>query len=188
MDTNAQGPLLENNAVEAQTQKTKAARSAAYLDSIKLRVLVYDLSREHMKLRLPLINVAASGASLAANPSSQQYRHEAREAWHELGALIDRHLEQKDDETLVNAAERLKLLPHAVAEAMIAACEKLTELAHRISKVDFDHDPADTVGRAGEAMRKFAAALDDFTIREEHELLRRLQRILFEHADSPISK
>jgi hypothetical protein len=175
--------LSENNAVETQTQ-TKAARSAAYLDSIKLRVLVCDLSREHMKLRLPLINVAASGASLAANPSSQQYRREACAAWHELAALIDRHLEQKDDETLANAAERLKLLPHAVAEAMIAACEKLTELAHRISKVDFDHDPADTVGGAGDAMRKFAAALDDFTIREERELLRRLQRILFEHADS----
>lgn len=174
--------------MEAQNQTTRAARSAAYLDSIKLRVLVYDLSREHTKLRLPLINVAASGASLAANPANPQFRREAREAWHELGALIDRHLDQKDDETLLSAAERLKLLPHAVAEAMIAACEKLTEVAHQISKVDFEHDPADTVAGAGEAMRKFAAALDDFTVREERELLRRLQRILFEHAESPRSK
>ena len=179
---------MEDNAVEAQDQKTRAARSAAYLDSIKLRVLVYDLSREHTNLRLPLINVAASGASLAANPSNPQFRREARQAWHDLGAVIDRHLDRKDDQTLVNSAERLKLLPHAVAEAMIAACEKLTGVAHQISQVDFDHDPADAVARAGDAMRGFAAALDDFTIREERELLRRLQRILFEHADSPRSE
>lgn len=165
--------------MKEQAQHEGQAR--AYLDSLKLRMLVFDLSREHQRIRLPLVNLAASGSALAANPLNPELRREAREAWNQMMAMVERHLEQERDAALASSAEKLNLISPSLREAVTQACDRLNELAHQISAVDFERASAQSVAQAGDSMRKFAVALDDLAAREEHELLPKLRRFLFEH-------
>ena len=156
-------------------------QTGSYLDSDRLKTLVFELSREHDRLRLPLVEVAACGSALAVNPLDPKFRREAREAWRHLMTVVERHLRQDNDAALANRAEKLKLISPAVREAVAEASDRITHLANQISGVDFERGPADSIARAGDSMRKFAAALDDLAVREEHELLPKLRTILFEH-------
>lgn len=153
----------------------------AYLDSLKLRILIFELSREHERLHLPLVNVAACGSAVAANPVNPEFRREAREAWNQMMAVVERHLQQKNDLALASSAEKLNLISSSLREAVAQACDWLSHLAHQISGVDFERASAESVAQAGDSMRKFAVALDDLAVREEHELLPKLHRMLFEH-------
>lgn len=165
-----------------QMTKMAAGQPKVSLDPSRLRTLVYRMACEHLQLREPLLKVATAGGVLAANPSSAEARGQARDAWHELLEIVVQHAIEKDDEELVESAEKLKLLPEPAAEAMLAVCNRLKELEFEISQINFEHSPPELVARAGQSMNRFAVTLDDLAGREDHELLPRLQRLLYEHS------
>jgi|GEM_PF-2821315 len=156
-------------------------RPRNFLDAPRLRTLVYELSREHQQLRLPLLRVADRGIALAANPADTASRRQAREAWQELLRIVDLHMERHEDEELVESAESLRLVPDSVARGMLDVCARLKQLEYQVSQIDFDQSPPPMLARAGEAMRQFATAMDDLANREERDVLPRLQRLLYEH-------
>jgi len=156
-------------------------QAQAYQDSLKLRALVVDLRYEHERIHLPLVNLAAAASALAVNPQHPEFRREAREAWSQMLRVVERHLGQKSDVLLARSAERLNLVSPAMREAVTVACERLSEFARAISSVDLEGASAESVAQAADSMRRFAIALDDLAALEEHELLPKLQRMLFEH-------
>ncbi len=157
------------------------SRPKVFLDAPRLRTVVYELSRGHARLRLPLLKLAAAGSALAANPTSATSRQEAREAWKQTLDVIEQHMGRREDEDLLENAERLRLLPDVVAKGMLDVCNKLREQEYQLSQIDFEESPPELIARAGEAMRRFAATLDDLAVREDRELLPRLQHLLYQH-------
>jgi hypothetical protein len=156
-------------------------QGATSLDSERLKMLLFELSCEHDRLHLPLVEVAACGSALAANPVSPKFRSEAREAWRHLMAVVEEHLRQDNDATLASRAEKLNLISSSLREAVTKASDGLGRLANQIAAVDFERASVEAIARAGDGMRSFATALDDLASREEHELMPKLRRILFEH-------
>ena len=160
-------------------------RPKMQLDVARLRMLVFQINSEHAQLRLPLVRLGAAGTALAANPQNSASRHEAREAWRQMLDVIEQHMNRREDEEALKAAETLKVMTDETAQAMIAVCNKLKELEHQISQIDFELSPPDLWARAGEAMRQFAVILDDLVLREDRELLPRLQRIAYGPGTNP---
>ncbi len=150
-------------------------------DTARLRHIVYELSREHVQLPRPLTRLADAGIALAANPASLDARTHAHEAWMEMLQIIDLPFAHRADVELLESAERLRLVPDVVARGMLDACSKLRDLESRISQADFHQSPAELMARTGEAMRELAATLDDLALREDRELLPRVQRLLYQH-------
>jgi len=131
------------------------------------------------------VKVGAAGGALVADPQSSVSKVKAREAWQELVDLIEHHMSRKEDEQLLQSAEALKLLPETVAKEMLEVCERLKGLEHRISAIDLEHSPTETIVAAGDAMRNFAVILDDLSVREDRELLPPLRKILYRHELAP---
>src|SRR5215475_5513094 len=71
-------------AMPQQTGGSQRSRPRAYIDSSRLKTLVYELSREHARLHPYLVKVGAAGGALVADPQSSVSKVKAREAWQEL--------------------------------------------------------------------------------------------------------
>ena len=163
--------------------KSARNRPKVFLDLPRLRALVYELGRKHDELRRPLMRAGAAGSALAANPSDPGSKHEAHEAWRGLLDVIELHAVKNIDEQLLESTEVLSVVPGETAQALLSGCNQLQELEAQISAVDFENTPPQALAAAGEAIRKFAATLDDLALREDREMLPRLQHLLYQQTN-----
>jgi hypothetical protein len=163
------------------SQATLAART---VDLSRFRAMLFELSREHHRIPLPLVDAGACGSALAIKPMSLQLRREASEAWQRLMLAIGRNLESHADEQLADRAVDLGMVSPSLRETIGHVCDHLSELARQISALDLEGASDDSAAKAGESMRMFATALDDLAVLEEHELLPKMRKFLSGHVDT----
>jgi hypothetical protein len=147
-------------------------------DVTKIKHLTRELTREDLKLGLPLLDAAVAGAILGFRPTDMEMRRQAELAWETIRPQLSQHLLSEDD-TLLPWAQESKRLSVKVVDRIKSQHHELRSLARKLADVSFEEDADDAVARAGRALCMLAVKLDDLIDGEETRLLPALRKALF---------
>jgi hypothetical protein len=147
-------------------------------DSRKIKRLTRELTREDLRLGMPLLDAAVAGAILGFRPTDVEMRRQAELAWETIKPQLSQHLLSEDD-TLLPWAEGSKHFPAKVVDRIKTQHHELRSLTRKLADVSFEEDADDVVAPAGRALCMLAVKLDDLIDSEETRLLPALRKVLF---------
>jgi hypothetical protein len=144
----------------------------------RMKHLTRELTRQDLKLGMPLLDAAVAGAILGFRPTDTEMRRQAELAWETIRPQLSQHLLSEDD-TLWPWAEGSKSLSVAVMDRIKSQHHELRSLTRRLANVSFEEDADEVVAPAGRALCMLAVKLDDLIDSEETRLLPALRKVLF---------
>ncbi len=144
----------------------------------KLKSLTRELSREDVRLAMPLLDAAVAGVVLGFRPSDREMRRQAERCWETLKPQLSQHL-LSEDQTLLPWAEGLRGFPPRVVDRIKRSHHELRELAKKLADVSFEEDSDEIVARAGKALCMLSVKLDDLIDTEEASLFPTIRKLLF---------
>jgi len=145
---------------------------------VKIKRMVKALTLEDVKLGLPLLDAAVSGAVIGFNPKDTEMRAQAAKAWNTIRPLLSQHL-LAEEGTVLPWAEEHGDLPHSLVERMMKRHQELRSLTRLIGATHFRTASDHQVMKAGKALCVLAVRLDDLIDGEERRLLPTLRRYVF---------
>jgi hypothetical protein len=157
-------------AIKARKQATAAPR--------RIKCIAKELSRDHLKLEIPLLDAAVSGIILGFRPSDREMREQAERSWEALKPLLSQHLLSEDETVLPWAASMNGFPPHMM-ERIRHSHGELRSLARALATISFEEDSDELVSQAGKALCMLAVKLDDMIDSEEMRMLPALRKMLF---------
>jgi len=147
-------------------------------DRADLKSLLTELAREDLKLKLPLVDAALTGATLALKPSNRELRLHAAKIWASIKPTLEDHL-RAENERLLKWAESRPEFPHALLERTNREHGKINELTSEISAIPFENATDENVAKAAHDLCALAVSLDDMIAGEERDLFPMVRRALF---------
>lgn len=147
-------------------------------DSTKIKRLTRELTREDLKLGMPLLDAAVAGAILGFRPTDVEMRRKAELAWETIRPQLSQHLLSEDD-TLLPWAAGSKQFSAEAMKRIKSQHHELRTLARKLTDVSFEQDADEVVAPAGRALCMLAVKLDDLIDSEEKGLLPALRKALF---------
>jgi hypothetical protein len=162
-------------AIKRRNKNTAAPR--------RIKYIAKELSRDHLKLELPLLDAAVSGIILGFRPSDREMREQAERSWEMLKPLLSHHLLSEDETVLPWAASMNGFPPHMM-ERIHRSHSELRSLARALTTVSFEEDSDELVSQAGKALCMLAVKLDDMIDSEEMRMLPALRKLLFAHPET----
>ena len=160
------------------TSKPSTKPVAKHSNSRKIKRLTRELTREDLKLGLPLLDAAVAGAILGFRPTDIEMRRQAELAWETIRPQLSQHLLREDD-TLLPWAEGSKKFSAKVMDRIKKRHQELRSLTRKLADVSFEEDANKVVAPAGRALCMLAVKLDDLIDSEETRLLPALRKALF---------
>jgi hypothetical protein len=153
--------------------KRKQAAAATH----RIKHLTKELSREDLRLGLPLLDAAVAGVVLGFNPSDSEMREQAGRCWETLKPILSQHLFSEDQRVLPWARGMTGFSP-AMMLRLKKSHDELRGVAKLLTGVSFEEDTDEAVSRAGKALCILAVKLDDLIASEELHLLPALRKLL----------
>jgi hypothetical protein len=147
-------------------------------DRTDLKSLLTRLAREDLKLKLPLVDAALTGATLALKPSNHELRVHAAQIWASIKATLEQHL-RSENEKLLKWAESRSEFSHALLERTNREHAKINELLSEINAIPFENSTDENVAKAAHDLCALAVNLDDMIAGEERDLFPMVRRALF---------
>jgi len=158
----------------AETNHKKEVVAATH----RIKHLTKELSREDLRLGLPLLDAAVAGVVLGFKPSDREMREQAERCWETLKPILSYHL-FSEDERVLPWAKGLAGFSPAVMLRLKKSHDELRGIAKKLASVSFEDDTDKAVARAGKALCTLAVKLDDLIASEELRLLPALRKLLF---------
>lgn len=143
----------------------------------RIKYLTKELSREDLRLGLPLLDAAVAGVVLGFRPSDREMRAQAERCWEILKPLLSHHL-FSEDEMVLPWAKGMAGFSRAVMLRLKKSHDDLRSLANLLASVSFEEDIDAAVAPAGKALCLLAVKLDDLIASEELHLLPALRKLL----------
>jgi len=149
----------------------------------RIKHLAKELSREDLRLALPLLDAAVAGVVLGFKPSDREMREQAERCWETLKPILSHHLFSEDERVLPWAKGMAGFSP-AVMVRLKKSHDELRRIAKQLARVCFEEDTDRAIARAGKALCMLAVKLDDLIASEELRLLPALRKLLFRETGS----
>jgi Hemerythrin HHE cation binding domain len=161
-----------------KNQSKPSAKQVVKKSDSKIKHLTRELTREDLKLGMPLLDAAVAGAILGFRPTDAEMRRQAELAWETIRPQLSQHLLSEED-TLLPWAEGSKRFSAQAVKRIKARHHELKSLARNLNDVSFEEDKDEVVAPAGRALCMLAVKLDDLIDSEEMRLLPALRKALF---------